>query len=370
MEQPLSTGGLGVGAILESAQSGLYGVVAFGILYSLAYNLVGYLVNLYRLRHLGKVQDLKGKHVMVTGGSSGIGKAVAVAVARRGAHVSILARNAQKLSETATEIKAEVGSSSDGERVRVFEKSVDLSAGYEVVDKAVQETVAKMGPVYMLVNCAGFAICRKFENLSVDDEQQMMSLNYFGSIWTTRSVLPSMKESGRGGVLVFVASQGGLVGVYGMTSYCASKFAVRGFAEALAMEVSPYNISVSVTCPPDTETPGLVSESVGKPEETRLISEYGGLFSAKEVADQLVLDALNTASAGKGEGSYSLGSKGLDGWIAVRLCNGFANSSFALVLMETFVLGPARFISWIYTRQFYAIIRKCHRKRNVDKKTE
>ena len=53
-----------------------------------------------------------------------------------------------------------------------------------------------------------------------------------------------MKESGRGGVLVFVASQGGLVGVYGMTSYCASKFAIRGFAEALAMEVSPYNISV------------------------------------------------------------------------------------------------------------------------------
>ena len=70
-------------------------MVALGLLYSLAYNLVDYLVNLYRLRHLGKVQDLKGKHVMVTGGSSGIGKAVAVAVARRGAHVSILARNAQ-----------------------------------------------------------------------------------------------------------------------------------------------------------------------------------------------------------------------------------------------------------------------------------
>ena len=78
-----------------STCSGIYGVVAFGILYCLAYNLVGYLVNLYSLRHLGKVQDLKGKHVMVTGGSSGIGKAVAVAVARRGAHVSILARNAQ-----------------------------------------------------------------------------------------------------------------------------------------------------------------------------------------------------------------------------------------------------------------------------------
>ena len=60
-----------------------------------------------------------------------------------------------------------------------------------------------------------------------------------------------------------------------------------------------------MTCPPDTETPGLVSESVGKPEETRLISEYGGLFSAKEVADQLVLDALNTGTmhGGRKEGS-------------------------------------------------------------------
>ena len=63
----------------------------------------------------------------------------------------------------------------------------------------------------------------------------MMNLNYFGSVWTTRAALPSMKEAGGGGTVVFVASQGSLVGLYGMTAYCGSKFAIRGFAESLAM---------------------------------------------------------------------------------------------------------------------------------------
>ena len=87
----------------------------------------------------------------------------------------------------------------------------------------------------LLNSCVGFAVSRKFENLTPDDEQRMMNLNYFGSVWTTRAALPSMKEAGGGGTVVFVASQGSLVGLYGMTAYCGSKFAIRGFAESLAM---------------------------------------------------------------------------------------------------------------------------------------
>lgn len=358
-----------VGVSFNSISNGVTGLVICAFLYTLFYTLIDFVVNHYKLSKYRKCrhaadQDLKGRHVMITGGSSGIGKEVAIAAARRGAHVSLLARNPQKLSDAADEIREKVETANE-KRTKLFEMSVDLSAGFETVDKAIQETISKMGPVYMLVNCAGFAISRKFENLSVNEEQQMMNVNYFGSVWTTRAVLPSMKESGDGGVIVFVASQGSLVGVFGYTAYCGSKFAIRGFAESLAMETSPHNISVYVSCPPDTNTPGFEAENVGKPEETRLISEYGGLFSADAVAEQMVLDAVGIA----GLGQFSMGTNGLDGWIAVKLCSGFVNSSFATVLLETFILGPARFISWIYTRQFYGIIHKCHKKRNKDKKT-
>jgi len=358
--------------LMGALQQGAAGLLCFGLIYTVVYTLSDYLVNRYKLiqqrRCKQTVQDLKGKHVMITGGSSGIGKAVATAFARRGANVSILARNAQKLSEAAGEIKAQVdaAAANASSRVKLFEMSVDLSTSFDQVDKAVKETISKMGPVFMLVNCAGFAVSRKFENLTPDDEQRMMNLNYFGSVWTTRAALPSMKEAGGGGTVVFVASQGSLVGLYGMTAYCGSKFAIRGFAESLAMELSPYKISVCVSCPPDTETPGFEAENVGKPEETQQICEYGGLFSPQEVGDQLVIDAMGIAGAG----TYAMGTNGLDGWIAVRLCNGFTNSSLSNVIMEAFVLGPARLISWIYTKQFYRIIHKCHKKRNNGKKTE
>ena len=97
-----------------------------------------------------------------------------------------------------------------------------------------RKAVQILGPVYILVNCAGFATPKTFENSTIDEETQQMQLNFFGSTKATRAVLPEMKNN-NGGHIVFVASQGGLIGLYGLSSYCASKFAIRGFAESLAM---------------------------------------------------------------------------------------------------------------------------------------
>jgi len=335
-----------------------------GVCYAVVYGVLTYVTNFWRLRKScssaaanEEKLSLKGKHVVITGGSSGIGMEVAVEVAKRGADISLLARSPQKLSEAAEYIKSKV----PGTRCKIIEISVDLSSGYENVERGVAEAVSKLGPVYMLVNCAGFAVCRQLENLSLDDEQRLMNLNYFGSVWATRAALPSMKSRGGGGVIVYVGSQASLIGLYGMTGYCGSKFAIRGFAEAIAMEVAPFNIKVTVNCPPDTETPGLEAEMAGKPEETVLISQFGGLFKPQAIAKQLVLDAL---------GGVFLGTSGLDGWIAVKLCSGLVNNGLWEVLMESVVMGPARLISWLYTLQFYAIVHKCHNKRNKDKKSE
>lgn len=81
-------------------------------------------------------------------------------------------------------------------------------------------------------------------------------------------------------------------GIFGYSAYASTKFALRGLAETLAMEVAPYNISVTLNLPPDTDTPGFAVEELTKPLETKLISEGGGPMAPEIVAEQLMLDAL------------------------------------------------------------------------------
>jgi 3-dehydrosphinganine reductase len=137
-----------------------------------------------------------------------------------------------------------------------------------------------------------------------------MAVNYFGAAQFSHAVISGMKGRREGGI-VFVSSQGGLCGIYGFAAYAASKFALRGLAESLAMEVTsintktslilnktitifslhklkPYNLTVTVSFPPDTDTPGFAEENKNKPEETRLISETAGLFSPETVAKVLL----------------------------------------------------------------------------------
>ena len=139
-----------------------------------------------------------------------------------------------------------------------------------------------------------------------------MQVNYIGAVQMTQCVVKGMKSRNEGKIL-FISSDAGLCGVFGFTSYSATKFALRGLAEALAMEVlniifsirwynigkkifiwqlKPYNVTVTVSCPPDTETPGFVDENKDKPDETRLISETAGLCSAESVANSSLLDTL------------------------------------------------------------------------------
>lgn len=93
--------------------------------------------------------------------------------------------------------------------------------------------------------------------------QKLMSINYLGSVYPSRAVITTMKER-RVGRIVFVSSQAGQLGLFGFTAYSSSKFAIRGLAEALQMEVKPYNVYVTVAYPPDTDTPGLAEENKTK----------------------------------------------------------------------------------------------------------
>ena len=123
----------------------------------------------------------------------------------------------------------------------------------------------------ILVNNAGFAVFDAIENANPDDLEQMMQTNYFGAVWCTQAALPSMLARGEG-TIISVASIAGLMGYARMGGYCATKFAMIGFTEALRDEVIGRGVRVSMVCPGTVETEFFVKAERGKmPGASRLI---------------------------------------------------------------------------------------------------
>uniref|UniRef100_A0A452R135 3-ketodihydrosphingosine reductase n=1 Tax=Ursus americanus TaxID=9643 RepID=A0A452R135_URSAM len=221
------------------------------------------------------------------GGSSGIGKCIAIECYKQGAFITLVARNEDKLLQA----KKEIEKHSINDKQVVLCISVDVSQDYSQVENVIKQAQEKLGPVDMLVNCAGMSLSGKFEDLEVSTFERLMSVNYLGSVYPSRAVISTMKER-RVGRIVFVSSQAGQLGLFGFTAYSSSKFAIRGLAEALQMEVKPYNVYVTVAYPPDTDTPGFAEENKTKPLETRLISETVSVCKPEQVAKQIVKDAI------------------------------------------------------------------------------
>lgn len=294
---------------------------------------------------------LQGSHVLVTGGSSGIGKAVAIEAVKRGANVTLLARNLSKLTEAQKEIECYI---TNPDHQKVVCSSIDITKDYGAVQKAVNDACEKLGPPIVLYNCAGTAVCTTFEDSSMEDFQYMVDLNYLGTVRVTKATLPHMKQNSAGRI-VFVSSQAGLVGIYGYTAYAPSKFALRGFAETLQMEVKPHNIYITVAYPPDTDTPGFEIENLHKPEATHLISGTSGLWQPDTVAKQIVIDSIN--------GKYT-SSVGQDAFMLVNLTCGMSPVTTVIDLcVQVFLMGVFRLISLFYLVSFDRIVRKCAAKK-------
>ncbi|XP_041376032.1 3-ketodihydrosphingosine reductase-like [Gigantopelta aegis] len=315
---------------------------------------VGFLIVLYLASPLitPKPLDLKGVHVLVTGGSSGIGKAIAVEVAQRGANICLLARNKAKLEEAQSEIEKVLV---DKNQQKVIHISVDISKDYAAVVQAIQQAEEELGPVVLLVNCAGASVAGSFEDLSLNDFKRMIDINYIGTVHVTRAVIPSMKKNQHGRI-VFISSQAGQIGLYGYTAYSGSKFALRGLAEALHMELKPYNVYVTLAFPPDTDTPGFAEEQKSKPEETRLISETAGLFQPSVVASSIIKDVVSGRFF-----SYA----GLDGYmLAAVTCGMSPVTSIMEATQQVACMGIFRIISLFYLDHFDRICRKCKQERS------
>ncbi len=227
---------------------------------------------------------LRNQHVFITGGSSGIGLELGRQAAIAGARVSLVARDPGKLAAARDAIRGAVPAGAV-----VVTVSADVAVEAEIL-AALQSAEKVHGPVDVLITSAGVARPGYFEEVPVSVFERTMAVNYFGTLYPLKAVVPAMRQRGRGAV-VLISSGAGLVGLFGYTPYAPSKFALRGLAEALRAELKPTGVSVTIVYPPDTDTPQLAEENLTKPVETKALTAGGGLWTAEAVA-RVTLDGV------------------------------------------------------------------------------
>jgi uncharacterized protein len=216
--------------------------------------------------------NLKAKTVVVTGASSGIGRAVALELARRGANVILGARRIDRLETVAIECRA------------LGVTATAVACDVTVPDDC-RRLIAAAPAVDVLVNNAGFAIFDAIAEAKPEELRSMMETNYFGALHCIQAVLPQMLAR-KSGTIVNVASIAGIMGFARMGGYGATKFALIGMTEALRDEVLSRGVRVALVCPGTTDTEFFVKAERGKmPGASRLMLAVKPVRVARAICD-------------------------------------------------------------------------------------
>ncbi|KAJ2003940.1 3-dehydrosphinganine reductase [Coemansia thaxteri] len=323
----------------------------FGVLGAIA--LAGIANEVYLRLTAAKI-NVRGKHCYVTGGSQGLGKCVAQDLARRGAHVTIVARRESVLKEAIEEIKAVAV---DPKEQKIEYVVADVTNREETM-RAIGEAVERQGKAIEYLFCvAGLSIPGMFVEQSPSTIARVMDINYVGTLNTVHEVTKRMVEGKvRGGHLVLVSSTLGFFGLIGYSGYCASKFAIRGLAEALRVELQMYGIHVHCYFPGTIYTPGYEAENLTKPQITLEI----------EGADEGMTPEKCSAGLFKGlaRGEFAIATDPISMLFRCSTRGVMPNNNFVL---DTFIAG----IGWIALmpwRMFVDYTVKAHSKRKA--KTE
>jgi short-subunit dehydrogenase len=182
---------------------------------------------------------MAGLNVIITGASSGIGRALVIEASAQGAHVGVTARRAELLETLVQEVRANGG---------IIEAEVADVTMRENLHAAIANLVQKLGPVDMLIANAGVGIASGANPMNVDGVETMMRVNYLGAMWSIEAVLPEMLKRGRGRIAA-VSSLAAYKGMPGSAGYCASKAAISSYCESLRIELRSRGISVTTVCP-------------------------------------------------------------------------------------------------------------------------
>jgi NAD(P)-dependent dehydrogenase (short-subunit alcohol dehydrogenase family) len=217
-----------------------------------------------------KLFDLSGRIALVTGGSKGLGAAMARAFATAGANVVICSRHEDQLKAAAAGIAAGLG-------VRVEWIAADM-ADRRQADALAQAALSRMGRVDILVNNAGSNTPQSIDGISDDTWDHILELNLSSCMRLTRALVPQMKDR-RWGRIIHISSVLGLGGKEGRSAYCATKSALLGLARASALDLGPFNITVNCLAPGPflTDLPGkiLTDEQKQVFAETTALGRWG-----------------------------------------------------------------------------------------------
>jgi short-subunit dehydrogenase len=190
--------------------------------------------------------------------------------------VSLIARTEAPLRSRLRDLEAR------NSQARFHAEVADTRDG-RAIAAAIERCEVALGPCGTLVTSAGVVVPGTFDSQPPEVFEDQIHTNFLGTVNAVRAVYPGMKAR-RNGSILMLASGAGLIGIFGYSAYCASKFAVAGFAEALRAEARPFGVSVSICFPPDTETPQLNAEIPLRPPEAQAAIGAGGLWSAEAVA--------------------------------------------------------------------------------------
>ena len=234
-------------------------------------------------------QFFTGKLALITGGSSGIGYALANQLVEAGASVILLARSQEKLDEAKTSLSSQL--SQPDQLIHAIPADV---TDVESLSMAIEDMAKTIGIPDFIFNCAGVALPGYVEQLKLEVFKWTMDIDYHGTVNVIKLLLPHLLQRGSGHIINF-SSMAGVIGTFGYSAYSGAKFAVRGFSDVIRSELTPKNIRVSIVYPPDTDTPQLAFENQFKPYETRELAGSDKPISAATVASE----TLKSVSRGK-----------------------------------------------------------------------
>lgn len=219
-------------------------------------------------------KKLQGKVALITGSSSGIGRASALALAEEGANLVLTARRQERLAELEQAIQKMGGNATS---------VVGDSREEETAKKTVGSAIDNFGKLDILVNCVGMGYYKNIVDTSPAEYDEMMDTNVRSTFLFTHFAVPHMIKQGSG-IILMIASMAGIYGFAGQAIYCATKFAEIGFTQALDKELRPFGIKVGAICPGGTKTEFALGK--GRTEESVAKS---GMLEPEDVAGAVLL---------------------------------------------------------------------------------
>mmetsp|Transcript_10816 Transcript_10816/g.15253 ORF Transcript_10816/g.15253 Transcript_10816/m.15253 type:complete len:357 (-) Transcript_10816:805-1875(-) len=302
-------------------------------------------------------------HVIIAGGSSGIGLCVAQECVKLGiATITILARNPNKLEQAKEELEqlASLQELSDEKKRASTIRTISANVSQmEELENAAQSLTLKKTDRVSLFNCAGIPYTAEFDNIPSEQCLKLVQTNQLGSMFIVKAFLPYLEQ----GVITLTSSVAAQAPIYGYAVYSPTKCAIRGFAECMCYELltSKPNLHIQVAYPADTKTPGYEEESKMMPPITKALSETAGLADPADTGRAMVHAAFQ--SHPKFAVYFNI-----DGWALSNLSAGFGPvSNLSDAMVQISLLPLFRWIALFVQNDFYNTIRRFAKKDKTQK---